>query len=233
MCEGFQRNGIFNGEYTAGGADQSAQVCASAERFSQIMRQTADIGTGAANDFKIKFRRFKIAHGQRGDVDRTWLQFDFYTLACQFIEFAPALLDGAVDGGTLQNITDKRRQRRFYLLAGDVTGIMSGSDIAFGIIGGRRLTQPHPRHIALGGIHHIFAQAGGTAHAHHQHTRRQRIKRPGMADLPGLQGAAHLRDDIMARHAERLIDIQETNRSVIGVIRWHQESSSIRSADIQ
>jgi hypothetical protein len=70
----------------------------------------------------------------------------------------------------------------------------------------------YPRRIALGGVHDVVAEAGRAADAQDQYAGRQRVKGAGVPNFLDAGSAAHLRYDVVAGDAERLVDVQEAKQ---------------------
>lgn len=70
----------------------------------------------------------------------------------------------------------------------------------------------YPRGVPLGGVHDVVAEAGCAADAEDENPGCQRVEGAGVTDLFDAGNAAHLRYDVVAGNAERLIDVQEAEQ---------------------
>ena len=145
----------------------------------------------------------------------------------QLVQALPVLLEGAVHGRTLPQLSRKGGnqfpQRRF------VRVIHPGCDhLSLRVlrIGGR--AESDLRHVDLFLLLHVVEQPRGLADHQRQYTGGLRIESAAVAYLGSIQQPAHITDHLRGGHARRLQNIQ---KAAEGLFRFTHEFSAPPTPD--
>ncbi len=117
-----QRMAVRQGKRAAFQTTQGPEVCSAAQRVSQIVRQTADVGAGRAANVQGEVGRLPGDDLQGINVDGTCLAFDLLALSRQIVEPPPLDPDCGVHRGNLLDWASKVNQGSFDRRTVDVDG---------------------------------------------------------------------------------------------------------------
>jgi hypothetical protein len=111
-------------------------------------------------------------------------------------------------------------------LCGDPDGLATGGHGSGGVIGVAADAELEAGPIPLGEFVNAVDKASRGADADDENAGRQRIERPGVADLRFAHKTADAIDDVARRHAGRFIEIKKT-MPTLGIIAFPRWLSSV------
>ena len=132
------------------------------------------------------------------------------TRAC--VGSAAVHLDGAHGARALPDAARERRRGGRDRLIGDggeSRGIRARAEFALGVVGRGTRAEPDGGEVLLVEADEVGQQPRRGADAEHEQARGHRVEGSGVADLAGAEPLAGARDDVVARHAARLVDEQD------------------------
>ena len=166
-----QRDRTLEGQRPVRRAAEPAEQAAGAERVAEVARQDAHVRPLAADDVELQLGHPPAAEGEqldRLDVDAARRALHLDAFARQLVEVTALVAHGGVHRGTLLDVADERRQRRFDRGGVERRGVAAGGDLALEVHRVAALAQADTAVVALALLVQVVDEPGRVAHADRQ-----------------------------------------------------------------
>jgi hypothetical protein len=174
------------------------------EPFAEVTRDRSDVGAAGAAHGHVHVDAVlglaELVHLDRVDPDRPGLELELLTGAHALVGTPAVDLDRRDVRGHLVDRAHERAQGSEDGLLGEAVGGGSCHELALGVVGRGGGPEPDGGVVHLVGQEQVAEQPGGPVDAEHQHPRRHRVERAGVAHLPGAGETAYLGDDVVRGH---------------------------------
>ena len=188
------------------------EVSGAAEPGAEVAGKRPHVGPRTASEvdsqvrrglFGVEAQQHDLVNGDRARRQREGLSRTRRPVC----SLAPALA-GAEDRWHLIERADESLERIADFGLG-WHGSGDGLDRSLGVVGRAPRPQADDGFVALRAAGQLLAEARRCADQDGQHTRRQWIERPGVADAPGATQSPHHADHVVAGRSDRLVEVND------------------------
>ena len=215
-----QRRRVLEGERADAGAPQRCQVPADAERGAEIAGEGAHVGTRGHLDDDVEVdhghavvraRLTHVEHLEAADGDGTRGEGDVLSPTHAGVGALTVDLDRADAARHLLDVAAERGDGRREGLVAQLRARQRrrGRDVALRVVGDRRLAEANRRGVLLVAPDEERQQLRRLVDAEHEHARRHRVERAGVADAARVREAPHAADDVVRGPSGGLVDEDE------------------------